>query len=124
VSVTVTANTRVYGLHVILEELRDSVWVVIASHEPPMYRALIQQMGGDGNTFTASNFYTYEQSVTLSASGAWTGGARAFRVRCRASARLRRSTATTPGLPELPHHVDWRLRLRHPITLRENPSTA
>ena len=85
VSVTVTANTRVYGLHVILEELRDSVWVVIASHEPPMYRALIQQMGGDGNTFTASNFYTYEQSVTLSASGAWTGGARAFRVRCRAS---------------------------------------
>jgi hypothetical protein len=96
VSVTVTANTRVYGLHVILEELRDSVWVVIASHEPPMYRALIQQMGGDGNTFTASNFYTYEQSVTLSASGAWTGGARAFRVRCRASARLRRSTATTP----------------------------
>ncbi|WP_423373200.1 phage tail fiber protein [Stenotrophomonas maltophilia] len=85
VSVTVTANRRVYGLHVILEELRDSVWVVIASHEPPMYHALISVMSGAGNEFSAADFYTYEQSVTLSASGAWTGGARAFRVRARAS---------------------------------------
>ncbi len=86
VSVTVTANRRVYGLHVILEELRDSVWVVIASHEPPMYHALVSVMTGAGNEFTAADFYTYEQSVTLSASGAWTGSARAFRVRARASA--------------------------------------
>ncbi|WP_295842525.1 phage tail fiber protein [uncultured Xanthomonas sp.] len=85
VSVTVTANRRVYGLHVILEELRDSVWVVIASHEPPMYHALISVMSGAGNEFSTADFYTYEQSVTLSASGAWTGSARAFRVRARAS---------------------------------------
>ncbi len=91
VSITVTANRLVYGLHVILEELRDSYWAVIASYEPALYHSLISVSGGEGNSFTHADFYTYDKTVTLSASGSWTGGARAFRVRARA----------TPGYPQV-----------------------
>lgn len=84
VSVTVTANRLVYGLHVILEELRGSTWTTIASHEPPIYRALIADQNGDGNNYLAENRYVYEKTVTLSASGQRTGAARTFRVRAKA----------------------------------------
>jgi len=91
VSVTVTANRLIYGLHVILEELRDSYWAVIASYEPALYHSLISVMDGTGNSFTHADYYTYDKTVTLSASGAWTGSARQFRVRARA----------TPGYPQV-----------------------
>ncbi|WP_445392382.1 phage tail fiber domain-containing protein [Stenotrophomonas pavanii] len=91
VSVTVTANRLIYGLHVIVEELRDSVWAVIASYEPPLYHSLISVSDGAGNSFTHADYYTYDKTVTLSASGSWTGGARQFRLRARA----------TPGYPQV-----------------------
>lgn len=97
ISVTVGLNVAAGSVSVLLEELRDSVWVPLVERVGPYTMSYVAKYDGPGYIGNQPTvFPVYEKSVTVTASGSPTAAARSFRVRVKIAERGFRLSGSNP----------------------------